>query len=219
MSDNANCSESFALEKQLHKQYATNAQANTGNFIAFLVAVLAIFYAFGYVYVFNTNDFANGNDLFVEKEGEHIRFTLDVLLFIASISLLMLTFLIAYCINLGWQQRRDHIIVTKIRENRITEQERNLLFGNLYSPFGKNWLSFIPNIYRYYLYLFIIAAIFIIVMTLVKMCTIICISSYWLFIVSTLIMILITIVVWICTYNKYKSCNDTMKNNNNKPIN
>lgn len=204
--------EVFVLEKHLHKQYATNAQANTGNFIAFLVAVLAMFYAFGYVYVFNSNSFASGGVLFVEKTGEHVCFTLDVLLIISSISLLMLTFLIVYCMNLGWQQRRDHIIVTRIRENRMTEQERKNLFGDQYSPYEKNCFKFIPNVYRYYLYLFIIAAIFIIVMTLIKVCSNIRIFPFWFFIGSTLIMILITIVVWICTYNKYKSCCDTMNN-------
>lgn len=208
MSDNSDKEKAFVLEKQLHKQYATNAQANTGNFIAFLVAILAMFYAFGYVYVFNTNDFANGNDLFVEKEGEHIRFTMDVLLFIASVSLLMLTFLIAYCMNLGWQQRRDHIVITRIRERRMSDEERIGVFDGQYSPYGKGFFKFIPNVYRYYLYLFIIAVVLIILMTLNKTCSVIQVCSFWLFLGCMLCVVSVTLFVWICTFHEYKSfCN------------
>ena len=214
MSDNSDKEKAFVLEKQLHKQYATNAQANTGNFIAFLVAILAMFYAFGYVYVFNTNDFANGNDLFAEKKGEHIRFTLDVLLFIASISLLMLTFLIAYCMNLGWQQRRDHIVITKIREKRMDKENRNNLFNDQYSPYGKGWLKFIPNVYRYFLWLFIGVSILVILLTMNKVYRLIRIQSLWFFLGSVLLVLIVTIIIWISTFCKYnRFCNETKSTN------
>lgn len=212
MNENSDDRESFELEKQLHKQYATNAQANTGNFIAFLVAILAMFYAFGYVYVFNTNSFANGTELFVEKEGEHICFTLDVLLLIASISLLMLTFLIAYCMHLGWQQRRDHIVITKVRERWMSDEERSEVFDGQYSPYGKGFFKFIPNVYRYYLYLFIIAAMLIVLMTLNKTCSVIQFCSFWVFLGCVLWVVSVTLSVWICTFHKYKSfCNKNEK--------
>ena len=204
MCSNFKDQQAFELEKQLHKQYATNAQANTGNFIAFLVAILAMFYAFGYVYVFNTNSFANGTELFVEKEGEHICFTLDVLLLIASISLLMLTFLIAYCMHLGWQQRRDHIVITKVRERWMSDEERSEVFDGQYSPYGKGFFKFVPNVYRYYLYLFITASMLIILMTLNKMCSVFQIGSFWLFLVCVVLIVCVTLSVWMCSFNKYK---------------
>ena len=203
--------EAFVLEEHLHKQYATNAQSNIGSFIAFLVSILAIFYAFGYVFIFSTNEFSTNAVLFVETNSGHILFTLDVLLLIASISLLILAFLIVYCLNLGWQQRRDHIIVARIREKRMTEQERNDIFKDQYSAEGKSWLTFIPNVFLYFLILFIAVAILVIFMTLNKVCSAISICPLWIFVVSILLLILVVVIGWPHFYKKYRTMCDSEK--------
>ena len=39
------------LEKQLHEQYAINNNANLGNIIVLLTALIAVFGAYGYIYL------------------------------------------------------------------------------------------------------------------------------------------------------------------------
>ena len=193
---------SFQLEAQLHKQYATNASSNTSNFIAFVVAILAVFYCYGYVFIFNTNDFAQSDYFTFQTIGNssHILFTLDVLCFVAAVSLLLLTFLISYCLNLGWQQRRDHIIINRIREHRMESE----ILGNLYSPDNKSWFSFIPNSYLYFICLFIIMVILIIISTICKMCYCRFVSSVFLFVISAVIVVVIPFVLWKRFYKQYK---------------
>ena len=55
MSEEEKAEQRFELEKHLHEQYAINTNAHTASFISFVVALLVLFGAFGYVYAHTLN--------------------------------------------------------------------------------------------------------------------------------------------------------------------
>lgn len=213
-----NKSEMFELEKQLHAQYATNASANTSSFFAFLVSILAVFYAFGYVYIFNTNEFACGDRLFCIYKN-HMLFTLDVLVCIALISIGLLTFLICYCLELAWQQRRDQLIIYNIRKEYFNDETWKKIFGELYAPNVKNLYKFIPNLYRKFIVLFGILELIIVVLVLYKLCeTISCVIILIIMGVFIIIIIIKPIIVYSMKkkFDYYKKKHQEFENNRNK---
>ncbi|MBP5710453.1 MAG: hypothetical protein J6W84_05705 [Bacteroidales bacterium] len=140
----------FELEKQLHEQYAINNNAHTSSFISFLVSLLALFGAFGYVFV-ETPPYQNHN------------YDLEVFLYLAPIVSGILLFLSALCIQIGWSQRRDHIVIEKFR----------IKYGmkNLFNPTSeKNYWNFLPDYYNMFFWLFIAAQITVMLFTIIKIC-------------------------------------------------
>lgn len=95
----------FELESQLHEQYAINNNANVGSFVTFLVALLALFGFFGYVFVYSSNDFSLNGKLI--KEGI---MTLDVFLLFSIIVIGMLFFLSLVSLQLGYSSVKLNII-------------------------------------------------------------------------------------------------------------
>ena len=96
----------WELEKQLHEQYAINNNAHTSSFISFVVALLALFGALGYVYAFTPP----------YKYLHHDIFSIDVFFLLSIVVSAILLFLACICSHLGCSQRRDNIVITRIRE-------------------------------------------------------------------------------------------------------
>ena len=162
----------FELEKQLHEQYAINNNANVGSFIAFVVAVFALFGFYGYVFVHSSCDFTTQGEYIVDG-----LYTLDVLLILTVVVSGMLCFLCKIVLDLGYGHRRDQFIVEAIRRKYYTESEYGKIFPEKYNPLGKKRNDFIPNFYHSFYWLFVIALFVIIMLTIIKLRQNICFNK------------------------------------------
>ena len=97
-------SERFKLEKDLHSQYADSSSSYMKNFVAFIAAVAVMFGGYGYVFAYSTI----GNCL-------EMRFSDTTFLWVSAVVVIMLCFLAAMCIVLGYNERKDQIVLHNIR--------------------------------------------------------------------------------------------------------
>lgn len=116
MSDNINYSKQILLD--FHNQYSEYYNQRQRIFVYILTAVIIIFSAYGIVLEKTLNATAtNPCD--------------PRLLPIASIfSCLVLTYLNCILIHQGWNIRKTQWVINKIRENIISIDEKNKIFGN-----------------------------------------------------------------------------------------
>ena len=172
-----NAGKAWELEKQLHEQYAINNNAHTSSFISFVVALLALFGALGYVYAF-TPPYGGYN--------HHDIFSIDVFFLLSIVVSAILLFLACICSHLGCSQRRDNIVITRIREKCGFDTTYN-------NPLKKNRKDFLPDYYNIFYWLFVSAQIGILILTIMKMCAnseIICESSICIVIVSIVLQVI-----------------------------
>jgi len=147
MTENENREET--LEDHLHQQYAENDNHRIGVFTSFIVGIISLFGFYGYVFV-NTNN------------REYSKFSLQEYLLMSFVTIGILFFLAILVTYLGYSVRRDHFIVYNIRIKRYKiETEMEKIFGKLYDPRGKKFLSFLPDLYNLFYWLFFISEIFI----------------------------------------------------------
>lgn len=102
----------FELEKQLHEQYAINNNAKVSSFISFIVALFALFGFYGYMYANTTIDFSKNGEFVVDTN----QYTLDIFFLMSFVVCGILFFLTLLSLQLGYSQRRDQIIIHRIRE-------------------------------------------------------------------------------------------------------
>lgn len=152
------------IEMQLHEQYAINHNESINSFIAFLSAVLAIFSAFGYIFVHTKYQMSDGGTLFINKE-----FTFEVYVGVALITTIILAFLAEFSLSLGFAQRHDQVIIQRIRHKHYQEKYKEI-FKDSYKADNKTICDYIPDIYNIFYVLFIIAQLLIIVATIYQCC-------------------------------------------------
>lgn len=142
----------WELEKQLHEQYAINNNAHTSSFISFLVSLLALFVGLGY--------------LFVETPPYGTKYTLDVFLIFTPFVSGILFFLTALCSQIGYAQRSNQIVI---------EQFRRRYGLYIYNPTeGKSFISFLPDYYNIFWWLFWGAQIVVLLLTVIRICNCVC---------------------------------------------
>ena len=171
----------FELESHLHEQFAINNNAHTTSFISFVVALFVLFGAFGYVFVHTISAWSvteytslqqadseyvllpvqcNGHEFAIPQKD---LYTLDQFLWAAGVVSGVLCFLACLSLQIGYAQRRDQIVVQKIRENHslrtVYEDATN-----------KNKSSYIPDYYNLFFILFIIAQIAVLIACQLKLC-------------------------------------------------
>ncbi len=98
------------MELQLHQQYAENNNANLGSTIALIVALLAVFYGYGYVYLHSTNCFYQSWQMM-----SGCRFTLNALLLTGVATMFVIGVLYYICFSQGIKQRMEQFITFAIR--------------------------------------------------------------------------------------------------------
>jgi hypothetical protein len=152
----------FQLESQLHEQYAINNNANVGSFVSFLAALLALFGFFGYAFVFSSNEFSTNGKLI--KDGI---MTLDVFFLFSIIVIGMLFFLSLISLQLGYSSRSNQIIIDRIRDKYFLKNKQ-VIFGNSYSPKGKTWGSFVQDYFNLFYWLFYSGQILLILFSFLK---------------------------------------------------
>jgi len=209
-----------ALEDQLHQQYAENDNNRSNIFITFIVGIIALFGFYGYVFV-NTNG------------REDCKFTLQVYLLMSFVTIGILFFLSLLSLFYGYALRRDQLIVYNIRRKRYNNEERMKgIFGELYNPFDKGFIGFLPDFYNLFYFLFFFSEIFILITTIIKIETYIRINNIEqiyerikdgmsfdeincyknTIIILQILLILLTIIFRVCYfYCKYKQKSDKVK--------
>ena len=137
----------FEMAKQLHEQYAANDNAKASNVISFIAAIAFVFIGFGYVYV---------QPYLKDRLNDCADYPL--LLFSAYIiAIVMLVLMSSLCVNFGYSTRRDHVVITRLRNN-YAENETKEWFNEKFKGNGKNILTFLPG---YYKIMFVFMQIFI----------------------------------------------------------
>jgi len=102
----------FILERQIHGQFSDNVNAHTSSFVTFVVSLLALFGAFGYVYANTINVFRIGFGFWpaLTPSAEALlnqSFTMNSFLLLSVVVSVMLCFIACLCIYFGYAERRD----------------------------------------------------------------------------------------------------------------
>ena len=98
------------MELQLHEQYAQNNNANLGSNIALIVALLSVFYGYGYVYLHSTNCFCPYWQMMIGRQ-----FTLNALFLTVVATFFVIGILYYICFSQGIKQRMEQFISFAIR--------------------------------------------------------------------------------------------------------
>ncbi len=131
---------------KLHEQFADNQNHHQGVFVQFLVALMTLFAAFGYIY-FHTDISLTDSHILTRKSSEIEYFSSEVLLFVSVVVLAILSLLCGLLLVLGYGFRRDQFLNFKLRKKFLKNGEYEHVFGKLYDPTNKGMLNFLPDYY------------------------------------------------------------------------
>jgi len=131
-SNSVNMETKEKILENLHSQFAENQNHHQGLFIQFLVALLALFAGFGYVYT-HTNPNIQYTQSFVQQVNEVDYFSNQTLLATSVVVLAVLLLLNGILINQGYGFRRDQHLNMVIRKKYLGDDYENV-FGKLYNP-------------------------------------------------------------------------------------
>lgn len=151
----------FALNCQIHGQFSDNVNAHTSSFVTFVVSLLALFGAFGYVYANTINVFRIGFGFWPEltPSAEALlnqSFTMDSFLWLAIIVSIMLCFIACLCIYLGYAERRDQVEQWLVRKKHGVD--------TVYSdPTDRCWCNYLSEYYRMFYHLLLFLQVLVIV--------------------------------------------------------
>lgn len=161
------------LELQLHEQYAVNNNANMGSIISFIVGVIAVLGAFGYVYLHSSLNKAESlGSLVFSSEN----YRLDALILTADAAILVLAILFLLCLNRGAYQRKEQFIIHAIRWQYFQEFNKELpysdklaeIFPKGYNPYGKGKCEFVQGVFWFMMKTFMVLAVIILLLTSFK---------------------------------------------------
>lgn len=159
---------SFILERQIHGQFSDNSNAHVSSFVTFVVSLLALFGAFGYVYANTINIFRIGFGMWPEfppeiseSLGQH-KFTMDCFLWLTIIVSIMLCFIACLCIFFGYAERRDQVQQFKIRKKHGVDTVYSRPEEN------DNWCYFISDYFRMFYNLLILLQVLVIIISVFR---------------------------------------------------
>jgi len=196
------------LENQLHQQFAENDNKRIGTFTSFIAVIITLFGTYSYVFV-NTRIDTN----LETNICKNLNFGIQELFLISFVTIGILLFLSILVLNFGFSFRRDHFIINNIRIKRYEESKTKMevIFGSIYSPFGKGYFDFLPGFYNLFFWLFFISEIFLYIITIKKVICIIIsncnckdIIYFILFLVFSILFLFFTLKARCCYYKKYK---------------
>lgn len=196
----------FILERQIHGQFSDNVNAHTSSFITFVVSLLALFGAFGYVYANTANIFRIGFGFWPEltPSAEALlnqSFTMNSFLLLSVVVSVMLGFIACLCIYLGYAERRDQAQQYKIRHAYGVETVYSTPEEN------NNWCYFLSSFYRMFYNLLMLLQILVIIVCVLRIAPFLslpCINpTAGLLIAFSLLAQVVCIVVCLFTKRKY----------------
>lgn len=145
------CNVADEFAKQLHEQYAVSDNAKTTNVISFIAAIAFVFIGFGYVYI----------QPYLSKEEIAIDYS-SLLLYADILANIVFVLLTILCVSFGYSTRRDHVVITRIR-NQYASKYLYDWFNGKFNGCGKSLLNYLPN---YYMIMFVFIQIFIFTLAL-----------------------------------------------------
>ena len=157
----------FILERQIHGQFSDNVNAHTSSFVTFVVSLLALFGAFGYVYANTINVFRIGFGFWpaLTPSAEALlnqSFTMNSFLLLSVVVSVMLCFIACLCIYFGYAERRDQVQQFKIRKKYGVDTVY------LEPNDNNNWCYFISDYFRMFYYLLIILQVLVILISVFR---------------------------------------------------
>ena len=185
-----------ALEQQLHEQYAINNNEGIRSFVAFIAAIIALFGAFGYVFVNTEPQCAPQGCAFFGGSA----FYMEAYIGIAIITSIVLGFLADIALALGWNQRQNHWIIQHIREKYYDEPQMIKVFGGIYKATDKTPCNFIPGIYNLLYWLFVVLQGVVIGATIWQLCRVSGCCWLWLFIILMAAILMVSLWLRCCHY-------------------
>ncbi len=179
-----------ALEQQLHEQYAINNNEGIKSFVAFIAAIIALFGAFGYVFVNTEPQCAPQGCAFFGGSA----FYIEAYIGIAIVTSIVLGFLADIALALGWNQRQNHWIIQRIRKKYYDEAQMREVFGDIYKATDKTPCNFIPGIYNLLYWLFVVLQAVVIGVTIWQLCRVS--GCCWLWVWLILIIAILMVLLW-----------------------
>ncbi len=160
------------MELQLHDQYAANNNAYVTSTLTFIGSVLAVLYAYGYVFLHaseNTTTFS------ILAHGD--TYTIDAFLLTADAAIIVLAILYLFCLDRGAYQRKEQFIIYAIRCKYFREQKGGStsdhkimgIFPKGYTPFGKYECNFVQGVFNFMMRVAAFLGVMIVVTTCCKL--------------------------------------------------
>lgn len=141
------------IEKQLHEQYAVNANNNLVAMIAIATVLLTVIGAYGYIYL-------HASSIFVTE----VQYTTAAVMTTASAALIVLGFLFYISLYLGTSQRKEQFIIYAIRRKYYgNNYNKDKLFPKNYHPFDKRYLTFVQGLHNISLWIYAIVFVIILI--------------------------------------------------------
>lgn len=135
----------YELAKQIHLQYAENNNETRSTVISLIVSLLAVFGAYGYIFLHAGLWSAKNFGCLYVVDHEVENFSIEVLL-LTTVACLIVIFIMQYiCIYEGSTRRYDQFAAQNIRHKYGLEEG---ILPETYQAHGQNRNSFIPGIYN-----------------------------------------------------------------------
>ncbi len=157
----------FILEQQIHGQFSENSNEHVSSFVTFVVSLLALFGAFGYVYANTVDVFKMGFGYWPEltpSASETLSrhgFTMDSFLWLSVIVSIMLCFIACLCIFLGYAERRDQVQQWLVRR-------KNGLDTAYSDPTNRCWCNYLNEYYRMFYHLLIVLQVLVMIVCIFR---------------------------------------------------
>ncbi len=140
------------MELQLHEQYAVNNNAYVGSTLTFIGSVLAVLYAYGYVFLHTSAETLTSGIM-----AKDDTYTIGAFLLTADAAIIVLAILYIFCLDRGAYQRKEQFIIYAIRCKYFSEQKGCStsdhkimgIFPESYTPFKKCENDFVQGVFGF----------------------------------------------------------------------
>lgn len=198
------------IEKQLHEQYAINNNSNLSSVITLLVAMFAVFGAYGYVYLHSNSEFDYSDIWCLYKNGSY---TLTALVLTALVTIIILGIMFHICLYQGVNQRLEQFVTFAIRyklyfNKKLGENNDNIeellnkieIFPKNYHPFNKKCFEIVQGLFGEFLKIILIISFIILASLFLKFKY----NAWCYFIISSVILGVLYFIDCHCVLKKYK---------------
>lgn len=200
---------------RLHSRFEDNRNQQKRIFVPFLIVLLVVFGAFGYVYT-HTHSTMPATQTVVGNFYDVPVYSYGVLLVTSAVVLGILTFLIAITLNLGYSLRRDQYLSKKISFKHLGKNDYQRLFGDLCNPEDKKICNFLPDFHKIFFWFILTSQIVVLLLTFCKEYILQIGNQHftWSILSLNMLLILISIILYFTTFAKYKK---NIKNAEKRP--
>ena len=168
------------MEKKLHEQYAEINNDSMGATISIIVALIAIFATYGYMFLHTSLQPACDFGSFIIENPMTCHspdiYTIEILMLIAATAVFAICIIHILCIYVGFSRRVDQFSAHAIRVKLGFFHE---LLANSYNPHGYSYYNFIPGLYRKFIQIFSVLKWLLVGLTLLKIRYVECWVLLW----------------------------------------